>query len=722
MIVDLRAVVQYHNARYHQHDAPEIPDADYDKLFDQLAALEQQFPEFITPDSPTQRVGDQPLSSFVQVTHDEPMMSLAKVFNDSDLADFEARILKRLDAHEGAIPTYSCEPKIDGVAVSLLYVDGMLVRAATRGDGITGEDITHNVRTIRNIPLKLTGDDLPARLEVRGEIYMTRSGFAAMNDAAARSEDGRIFVNPRNAAAGTLRQLNPRIAAHRPLRFFAYLGTERSKNDQMSSGGNVTKLTGVGGNTHSGMLTRLGEWGLPLNPERSVVQGQQAFLDYAQGLLRKRPTLDYEIDGAVIKVDSLKLQNELGSNARTPRWAMAYKFPAEEASTLVRDVEFQVGRTGTITPVARLEPVFVGGVTVSNATLHNMDEIARLGLCIGDRVIIRRAGDVIPKIVSVMGFLGTASLGTERSKNEQMFTDIADEQLTGVGRSERRAINMPTQCPACQSPVEKDGEVMYRCTGGLVCPAQRKESLRHFCSRAAMDIEGLGEKLVEQLVDANLVHTVADVFTLTKDQLMALERMGEKSADNLLAAVEKSRQTTMPRLLFGLGIREVGEATALALANHFGSLEKLMQADEQGLLQVEDVGPVMAAHIAHFFGNKDNHLVIEQLRARGVSWPEHQSAAVSDKLAGQIIVLTGTLETMTRDDARARLQALGAKVAGSVSKKTNMVIAGPGAGSKLDKAVEFGVTVLDEQGLIELLKTAESGGASGASGDGEIKK
>jgi DNA ligase (NAD+) len=729
-IADLRNVVQYHNARYHQHDAPEIPDADYDKLFDQLAALEQQYPEFITPDSPTQRVGDQPLSSFVQVTHDEPMMSLAKVFNDSDLADFEARILKRLDAHEGAIPTYSCEPKIDGVAVSLLYIDGLLVRAATRGDGITGEDITHNVRTIRNIPLKLTGDDLPARLEVRGEIYMTRSGFAAMNDAAARSEDGRIFVNPRNAAAGTLRQLDPRIAAQRPLRFFAYLGTaylgtERSKNDQMSSGGNAIELTRVGGETHSGVLTRLGQWGLPLNPERSVVQGQQAFLDYAQELLRKRPTLDYEIDGAVIKVDSLKLQNELGSNARTPRWAMAYKFPAEEASTLVRDVEFQVGRTGTITPVARLEPVFVGGVTVSNATLHNMDEIARLGLYIGDRVIIRRAGDVIPKIVSVIGFLGTTSLAslgsslrTEGSKNEQMSTGITDTQLTGVGSSERRAINMPTQCPACQSPVEKDGEVMYRCTGGLVCPAQRKESLRHFCSRAAMDIEGLGEKLVEQLVDANLVDTVADVFTLTKEQLMALERMGEKSADNLLAAIEKSRQTTMPRLLFGLGIREVGEATALALANHFGSLEKLMQADEQGLLQVEDVGPVMAAHIAHFFGNKENHLVIEQLRARGVSWPEHQSAIVSDKLAGQIIVLTGTLETMTRDDARARLQALGAKVAGSVSKKTNVVIAGPGAGSKLDKAVELGVTVLDEQGLIELLKT----GASGASGDGEIKK
>lgn len=715
-IADLRAVVQYHNARYHQHDAPEIPDADYDKLFDELSALEQQHPELITADSPTQRVGDAPLSSFVQVTHDEPMMSLSKVFNDSDLADFEARILKRLDAHEGTVPWYSCEPKIDGVAVSLLYIDGLLVRAATRGDGFTGEDITHNVRTIRNIPLKLTGSDLPERLDVRGEIYMSRSGFAAMNDAAARSEDGRIFVNPRNAAAGTLRQLDPRIAAQRPLRFFAYsasvanLGTERSKNDQVSTAGSVAGFTAVDEKTHSGMLTRLGHWGLPLNPDRAVVQGQQACLDYANALLRKRPTLDYEIDGAVIKVDSLKLQNELGSNARTPRWAMAYKFPAEEASTLVRDVEFQVGRTGTITPVARLEPVFVGGVTVSNATLHNMDEIARLGLCIGDRVIIRRAGDVIPKIVSVIK-LGTASVGasvgTERLKNDQMSTKSDDRQFTSEVGSERRAIEMPDKCPACQSPVEKDGEVLYRCTGGLICPAQRKESLRHFCSRAAMDIEGLGEKLVEQLVDANLVDTVADVFTLTKEQLLSLERMGEKSADNLLAAIDKSRQTTLPRLLFGLGIREVGEATALALASHFGSLENLMQADEQALLQIDDVGPVMAAHVAHFFSNKENDLVIEQLKARGVSWPEHQSATVSDKLAGQIFVLTGTLETMTRDDARARLQALGAKVAGSVSKKTNVVIAGPGAGSKLDKAVEFGVTVLDEQGLIELLQAGD---------------
>ncbi|MDP2127628.1 MAG: NAD-dependent DNA ligase LigA, partial [Pseudohongiella sp.] len=438
--------------------------------------------------------------------------------------------------------------------------------------------------------------------------------------------------------------------------------------------------------SHSAMLQQLEGWGLPLNPERAVVQGWQACLDYANGLLAKRSGLDYEIDGAVIKIDSLKLQQELGFNARTPRWAMAYKYPAEEVSTLVHDVEFQVGRTGTINPVARLVPVFVGGVTVSNATLHNMDEIARLGLQIGDRVIIRRAGDVIPKIVSVIPSVGT-SVGTEESASEMP----------------RRPVVMLTKCPACQSPIEKDGDIFYRCTGGLVCPAQRKESIRHFCSRPALDVEGLGDKLVEQLVDANMVSNVAEIFTLTKEQLVSLERMGEKSADNLLAAIEKAKTTTLPRLLYGLGIREVGEATALSLATHFGSLEKLMQADEEALTQVADVGPVMAAHIAHFFGNKENHHVIDQLRERGVTWPEHQTVAVSDQLAGQIFVLTGTLDTMTRDEARDRLQALGAKVAGSVSKKTSVVVAGPGAGSKLDKAVELGVTVIDEQGLIDIL-------------------
>jgi len=667
-IAELRELVNYHNSRYHQYDAPEIADAEYDRLFDRLVELETQNPHLITPESPTQRVGAAPLGSFAQVTHEVPMMSLAKVFNDSDLADFEARIVKRLDMEGDVSLSYSCEPKIDGIAVSLLYENGILVRGATRGDGVTGEDITHNVRTVRNIPLKLAGDNVPERLEVRGEIYLSRAGFEAMNAAAASEDGGRVFVNPRNAAAGTLRQLDPRIAASRPLRFFAYaavIGSERIFFDQPGQG------------LHSAMLNKLGELGLPLNPEREVVQGWQACLDYANRLLSKRNSLDYEIDGAVIKVDNLRWQEELGFNARTPRWAMAYKFPAEEATTTVRDVEFQVGRTGTITPVARLVPVFVGGVTVSNATLHNMDEIARLGLHVGDRVILRRAGDVIPKIVSV---------------------------VAPAPDNERKAVLMPEHCPACQSPVEKDGDVLYRCTGGLVCPAQRKESLRHFCSRAAMDIEGLGEKLIEQLVDADLVHSVADVFVLSKEQLIALERMGEKSADNLLAAIEKAKTTTLPRLLFALGIREVGEATALALANHFGSLEKLIHADEAALVDVQDVGPVMAGHIAHFFSNPENLQVIEQLKERGVNWPEHQSQQVSDRLAGQIIVLTGTLEAMTRDEARDRLQALGAKVAGSVSKKTTLVIAGPGAGSKLDKANELGVPVTDEQGLLELLK------------------
>ncbi|WP_237134329.1 NAD-dependent DNA ligase LigA [Pseudohongiella sp. O18] len=682
-LAELRQLINHHNSLYHQYDAPEIPDADYDKLFDRLIAIEEQFPDLVTPDSPSQRVGDAPLESFRQVTHDTPMMSLSKVFNDQDLADFEARILKRLDSEE--VPRYSCEPKVDGVAVSLLYEHGLLVRGATRGDGVTGEDITHNVKTIRNIPLRLNNSKkhpVPDRLEVRGEIVMTRSGFAAMNEKASSIEGGRTFVNPRNAAAGTLRQLDPRIAAERPLHFFCY-SAHVSAGDGTDSNSDLSWP-----DSHSGSLELLGKWGLPLNPDRDVVTGYHACLDYANELLGKRDALDYEIDGAVIKVDNIRLQQELGSNARTPRWAMAYKFPAEEASTVVNDVEFQVGRTGTITPVARLEPVFVGGVTVSNATLHNMDEIARLGLRIGDRVILRRAGDVIPKIVKVM---------------DGSLTTQSDAVPGAANTAERHEIIMPSNCPACDSPVEKDGEVLYRCTGGLVCPAQRKESLRHFCSRAAMDIEGLGEKLVDQLVEANMVHTVADVFTLSKEQLLTLERMGEKSADNLLNAIEKARSTTLPRLLYALGIREVGEATALALSSHFGSLEKLMQASEEALVQVEDVGPVMAAHIAHFFANGENDKVIADLRERGVTWPEHEAQTVSDELAGQTWVLTGTLETLTRDEAKARLQAMGAKVSGSVSKKTTVVVAGPGAGSKLDKATELGVKVIDEQELLKLL-------------------
>ncbi|WP_339868246.1 NAD-dependent DNA ligase LigA [Pseudohongiella nitratireducens] len=680
----LRQQINYHNRRYHRDDAPEIPDADFDKLFDRLLSLEADYPELITDDSPSQRVGSEPLTSFTQVKHDIPMMSLSKVFNDQDLADFEARILKRLDDQidEDESLYYACEPKIDGVAVSLLYQDGKLTRAATRGDGVTGEDITHNVKTIGDIPmrLKLASEDgpAPARLEVRGEIYMTRSGFARMNAAAEKAaanneEGGRVFVNPRNAAAGTLRQLDPRIAAQRPLRFFTYSATVSADSAESTT---AAKWPG----NHSDVLNMLGEWGLPLNPERGRVNGWQACLDYAKDLLSKRDDLDYEIDGAVIKVDSLTLQNELGSNARTPRWAMAYKFPAEEASTTLNDVEFQVGRTGTITPVARLKPVFVGGVTVSNATLHNMAEIERLGVQIGDRVVLRRAGDVIPKIISVV-----PADGVEKKQ-----------------AAKRRPIEMLSHCPACHSPVEKDGEILYRCTGGLICPAQRKESLRHFCSRTAMDIDGLGEKLVVQLVDAEMVHTVADIFRLTKEQLISLERMGEKSADNLLTAIDKAKTTTLPRLLFALGIREVGEATAQALAAHFVKLDALMAADQEALVEVADVGPIMAEHIVHFFSNEANQAVIKELREEGVNWPEAVVEVRSDQLAGQTWVLTGTLETMTRDEAKQKLQALGAKVAGSVSKKTSVVVAGPGAGSKLEKAQSLGVEIMDEAGLIAL--------------------
>lgn len=660
----LRTRIHHHDYLYHTLDAPEIPDVEYDRLFQQLEALEQAHPELITPDSPTQRVGSQPLSGFVQVTHEIPMMSLAKVFNGEDLQDFEARIRKRLDSD--ADIEYSCEPKIDGVAVSLLYEHGRLLRAATRGDGVTGEDITHNVRTIRDVPLRLqhnASTPFPARLEVRGEIYMSRAGFEAMN-AEAMKTGSKTFVNPRNAAAGTLRQLDPAIAAARPLHMFCY-------SVGVFEGAELPA-------TLSETFALLQTWGLRLNPERSVVTGADACLAYAGKLLQRRTALDYEIDGAVIKVDRLKLQDELGFNARTPRWAMAYKFPAEEVSTQVQDVEFQVGRTGTITPVARLKPVFVGGVTVSNATLHNMAEIARLGLQIGDTVIVRRAGDVIPKIVQVI--------------------------TPQDSKTPRIPVQMPTHCPACGSEIEPAGEVLFRCSGGLVCPAQRKEAIRHFCARGALDIEGLGEKLIEQLVDREMLQDVADIFHLNGEQLAGLDRMAEKSANNLLAAIDKARGTTLPRFLFGLGIPEVGEATALALTQHFGNLEALQAADQAALEAVEDVGPIVAAHIVHFFSNADNREVIRRLQSAGVHWPDAEVAQQSDVLAGQTFVLTGTLEVMTRDEAKARLQALGAKVAGSVSKKTTWVVAGPGAGSKLDKAVELNVPVMDEEQFLAFLQ------------------
>jgi len=681
-LVELRRQIARHDSLYFQHDAPVIPDAEYDRLFERLLAIESQFPDLVTPDSPSQRVGDAPVETFAQVAHEQPMMSLAKVFSEEDLALFEARIKKQLDSDEPV--SYSCEPKIDGVAVSLLYENGALRRAATRGDGITGEDITHNVRTIGDVPMVLTGDSLPSRLEVRGEIYMSRAGFESMNTRAQKAGE-RTFVNPRNAASGALRQLDPRIASKRPLRFFVYgVGVVTYEPS-----GNKTHWPG----TLSGVLMRLEAMGLPVNPDRDCVTGFLACLDYARDLLSKRAELDYEIDGAVLKVDDLALQAELGATARTPRWAMAYKFPAEEASTVLRDVEFQVGRTGTITPVARLEPVFVGGVTVSNATLHNMSEIRRLGVRIGDRVIVRRAGDVIPQIVQVM--------------------DPDPEAAETADTAAERDIRMPELCPACGSAVEPDGDVLYRCSGGLVCPAQRKEALRHFCSRGAMDIEGLGDKLVDQLVDAGLVRDAADIYALEKPALVALERMGEKSADKLLAAIDKSRRTTLARFLYALGIREVGEATAQALAAHFGGLEALMNADEETLQQVPDVGPIVAGHIAVFFSNEDNRHVVGQLLAAGLQWSEQSAQTVSDALVGQIFVLTGALESMSRDEAKARLMALGAKVAGSVSKKTSCVVAGPGAGSKLDKAEQLGVRVIDESGLIELLHAHHSGADAG---------
>jgi DNA ligase (NAD+) len=657
----LRQQIDYHNRRYHQLDAPEITDQAFDELFARLLQLETEHPECITPDSPSQRVGSAPASGFSQVTHALPMLSLDKVFDEDELNRFEERCLKRL-GRAGPLE-YNCEPKIDGVAVSLLYEGGVLQRAATRGDGSTGEDITHNVRTIRDIPLRLSGEGIPAVLEVRGEIFMTRAGFAAMNsDASARGE--RTFVNPRNAAAGTLRQLDPRVTAARPLSFYCY-------GSGLVEGGLLSAAL-------SGIFGQLDAWGLPVNPLRRTVSGVAACHAYCADVLQQRAALDYEIDGVVIKLNSLEEQQLLGMNARTPRWAMAYKFPAEEMATTLLDVEFQVGRTGTITPVARLQPVFVGGVTVSNATLHNMDEVARLGIRIGDRVIVRRAGDVIPKIVAVSG-----------------------DSDNPAGR----AIVAPEHCPVCGSPVQQEeGEVLLRCSGALVCRAQLIQSVLHFASRAAMDIEGLGSKLVEQLIEQKLVQRLDDLYRLDLATLEQLERMGTKSAQNLLAAIDKSKQQPLARFLFALGIRDVGEATALALATHFGSLQAVLDASREALLEIPDIGPVVAGRVADFSHDPNTRALISRLLAAGVA-PQEQEPIQRETLPlnGQIWVLTGTLESLDREAAKALLQQLGAKVAGSVSAKTTKLVAGPGAGSKLAKAEALGVAVLDEAALLELL-------------------
>jgi len=663
-VAGLRLELERHNRLYHTLDNPEITDADYDALLARLVMLEDTY-NLHSPTSPSSRVGAEPLPGFTQVTHEIPMLSLDKVFDGDDLRAFEGRILKRVEI-DGEI-TYSCEPKVDGVAVSLLYENGVLIRAATRGDGSVGEDITHNVRTIRSIPLKLSGGGFPSLLEVRGEIFLSKRGFAQLNEQA-RLDQSKVFVNPRNTAAGTLRQLDSRRAAKVPLQMYCY-------SIGLHEGGELP-------DSLDGVFVALAEWGLPTNPQRQVVESIDRCIVYCEELLGMRNALEYEIDGAVIKVDSFNLQSAIGTNARTPRWAMAYKFPAEEKSTRLIDVEFQVGRTGTITPVARLEPVFVGGVTVSNTTLHNMDEVARLGIRIGDEVVIRRAGDVIPKVVK----------GVPGSLNPNP-----------------RPIVAPSHCPVCGSSVEKEGEVLIRCNGGLVCGAQRKESIRHFASRNALDIDGLGERIIEQLVEAELVRDVADLFSLEASTLMNLERMGAKSAEKLVAAIADSRRTTLPKFLYALGIREIGEATALQLANHFGELSALQEATIESLIDVPDVGPIVAEHVVSFFANKANVALLARLQECGITWPKiNVASAESQPLSGQTIVLTGTLEMLSRNEAKARLVALGAKVAGSVSKSTTIVYAGPGAGSKLAKATELGIEVGDEAALLDLLRSHES--------------
>ena len=662
----LRDQLDSWNYQYYVLDQPTVPDAEYDRCMQRLLQLEEAAPRLVTADSPTQRVGGVPLSQFGQVNHEVPMLSLDNAFDTQAMRDFNRRSLDRLGGDLEQLE-YACEPKLDGIAVSLLYRDGVLQRGATRGDGTTGEDITNNVRTIPSIPLRLRGEGFPGLLEVRGEIYMPTEGFERLN-ARAREHGEKTFANPRNAAAGSLRQLDARVTAQRPLQMCCY------------SVGQVAE--GELPERHDQVLQCLQRWGLRINAESAVVRGIDACEEYYEALAARRASLPYDIDGIVFKVNDLALQRRLGFVSRAPRWAIARKFPAQEEMTRLLDVEFQVGRTGAITPVARLEPVFVGGVTVSNATLHNSDEIQRLGVQIGDTVVVRRAGDVIPQVVSVV---------TERRP------------------ANTRQVLFPSVCPVCGSAVEREAqEAALRCIGGLVCAAQQKAAIKHFASRRALDIDGLGDNLVDQLVDEGLVENVAGLYALEREGLLALERMGEKSADNLLQALEHSKSTTLPRFIFALGIREVGEATALSLARHFGSWEALAAAREETLLEVADVGPVVADHLLQFFDSASSLEVVAQLKVSGVNWPDLEVLPAQElPLAGQTWVVTGKLESLGRSDAKARLQALGARVAGSVSAKTNCVVAGPGAGSKLARAAELGVEVLDEKAFLSMLETHE---------------
>jgi DNA ligase (NAD+) len=651
---ELRELIETHNYRYYVLDDPGISDAEFDALMLELKQLETAHPELADPDSPTQRVGGQASREFREVVHAVPMLSLDNAFTEQDILDFDRRARERLDVEQIA---YSAEPKIDGLAITLRYEQGRLVQAATRGDGARGEDVTVNVRAIRSVPIQLRGKRLPDVLEARGEVFMTRRSFAALNERQAERGE-KTFANPRNAAAGSLRQLDPSITAQRSLDLFFY-GVGAIEGWTVPS-------------RHSEILRALREFGLRTCPEIAVVEGVTGCLEYYLRIGSRRGELAYDIDGVVYKVDRLDWQRDLGFVARAPRWATAHKFPAEEATTIVSDVRFYVGRTGALTPVAHVVPVFVGGVTVSNITLHNMDDVARKDVRVGDTVVVRRAGDVIPEVVRVIPALRPA---------------------------DARLVELPARCPVCQSHVDRtEGEAVARCSGGLVCAAQRLGAIRHFASRRAMDIDGLGERLVEQLVEGGRVTTPADLYTLTLEELGSLERMGPKSAANLVAALEHSKQTTLPRFLYALGIRDVGEATALALAEHFGELEPLQAASLEEIQQVRDVGPVVAAHVREFFDEERNRTVILQLRGAGVCWPaiERAVAAAEGPLTGQVVVITGTLGSMSREEARAAARAAGATVTDSVSKKTTLLVVGAEAGSKLRKALDLGVRVADE--------------------------
>lgn len=661
----LREQLRYHAYKYYVLDDPDIPDAEYDRLYQQLVELEKSHPSLITSDSPSQRVGSTPLPAFEQIKHQMPMLSLDNVFSEEELNAFNQRIQDRLKTTEDI--TYTAEPKLDGLAISIRYEKGVLIHAATRGDGSTGENVTQNIRTLHSVPLRLLGKNFPEILEVRGEVFMPKKGFEALNQRA-RDNGEKEFANPRNAAAGSLRQLDPAITATRPLSLYCY-------STGIVEGGKLA-------DTHFAILQQLKEFGLPVCNEIKQVQGAKACMDYYLDMAKRRDQLPYDIDGIVYKVNDIGLQKRLGFVARAPRWAIAHKFPAQEEISKIIDVDFQVGRTGVVTPVARLEPVFVGGVTVSNVTLHNMDEIRRKDVRIGDQVVVRRAGDVIPQIVRVV----------PQSRKQSL-----------------PEIQMPVECPVCQSLVEQiEGEAAARCTGGLFCSAQRAEAIKHFASRKAMDIDGLGDKLVEQLVDEKLINTVADLYRLTVEDLSALERMGEKSAKNLIDALAASKKPSLSRFIYALGIREVGETTARNLADEFKTLSAIQNADYEQLIEVQDIGPVVAQHIIHFFQQAHNLEVIDQLLLAGIEIQTVKKSAhdVVENAAffGKTFVITGTLPTMSRDEAKDKLLAVGAKVTGSVSAKTDYLLAGDKAGSKLTKAEKLGVQVLDEAAFLAMLR------------------